>query len=167
MDLDLDLTGRRGDDPIPGYAARLRPLIRFCKVMLGLPVLFAFLSWYLVGEPGDAPLLPRAGRVSLAILAAILILLSSRFRSTALRRAFPRSADLEVSPDAVLAAYRRATRTSFLILVVASLLGLIVALVSGLAIYGGILCAVSAFAMLTRWPRATEVDRLVRRRASP
>lgn len=165
--MDLDLTGRRHDDPIPGYAARLRPLVRFCKVMLGFPVLFAFLSWYLVGEPGDAPLLPKAGRVSLAIFAAILILLSSRFRSTTLRRAFPRSAELEANPEAVLAAYQRATRTSYLILAVAALLGFIVALVSGLAIYGGILCAASAFAMLTRWPRATEVDRLVRRRASP
>lgn len=167
MDLDLDLTGRHRDDPIPGYAERLRPLIRYCKVLLGLPVLFAFLSWYLVGEPGDAPLLPRAGRVALAIFAAILILLSSRFRSTALRRAFPRSADLEVSSEAVLAAYQRATRNSFLILAAAALLGLVVALVSGLAVYGGILCAASAFAMLTRWPRATEVDRLVRRRLSP
>ena len=132
-----------------------------------MPALFAFLSWYLVGEPGDAFLLPMAARVSLAIFAAILILLSSRFRSTTLRRAFPRSADLEVSPDAVLAAYRRATRTSFLILAMAAFLGFIVALVSGLAVYGVILCAASAFAMLTRWPRAIEVDLLVRRRATP
>ena len=165
--MDLDLTGRRRDDPIPAYAERLRPLTRLCKLLLGVPALFAFLSWYLVGEPGNKPLLPMAGRVSLAIFAAILILLSSRFRSTTLRRVFPRSADLEVSPDAVLAAYQRATRTSFLILAVAAFLGLIVALVSGLAVYGVILCAASAFAMLTRWPRATEVDRLVRRRATP
>lgn len=165
--MDLDLTGRRSDDPIPEYARRLQPLIRWCGSVFGLPILFGALSWVLVGEPGDAPMLPRAARISLAVLAAILILLSSRFRSTTLRRAFPRSAELEASPDTVLAAYQRATRISFLILAAASFLGLVVALGAGLAIYGLILCAASAIAMLTRWPRATEVDRLVRRRASP
>ncbi|HEV2846496.1 MAG TPA: hypothetical protein VG477_16700 [Thermoanaerobaculia bacterium] len=165
--MDLDLTGRQRDDPTTEYARRLRPLTRWCAEMLGLPFLFGALSWILVGEPGDAPMLPRAVRVSLAILAAILILLSSRFRSTTLRRAFPRSAELEASPDAVLAAYQRATKISFLILALASLLGLVVALGAGLAVYGMVLCAASAFAMLTRWPRAIEVDRLVRRRASP
>lgn len=165
--MDLDLTGRRRDDPVPDYARRLQPLTRLCAALLGVPVLLGLLSWFLVGQPGDSPLLPRAFRISLAVLAAILILLSSRFRSTTLRRAFPRSADLEVNPEAVLAAYQRATRSSFLILAGAALLGLLVALGSGLAVYGIVLCAASAFAMLTRWPRATEVDRLVRRRLKP
>lgn len=165
--MDLDLTGRRRDDPLPEYARRLLPVTRLCGTLLGLPVLFGVLSWILVGQPGDAPLLPKAARISLALLAAILILLSSRFRSTTLRRAFPRSAELEPKPEAVLAAYQKATRTSFGILAVAALLGLVVALGSGLAVYGIVLCAASALAMLTRWPRATEVDRLVRRRARP
>ena len=165
--MDLDLTGRRRDDPIPEYARRLRPLARLCAALLGVPVLLGLLSWYLVGQPGDAPLLPKAFRISLAVFAAILILLSSRLRSTALRRALPRSEELAVNPEAVLAAYRRATLRSFLILSVAALVGLIVALGSGLAVYGIVLCTASAIGMLTRWPRAIEVDRLVRRRARP
>ena len=165
--MDLDLTGRRPDDPVPEYARRLRPLARFCAELLGVPVLFGVLSWVLVGSPGDAPMLPKSARISLALLAAILILLSSRFRTTTLRRAFPRSAELEVKPEAVLAAYQKATRTSFVILAAASLLGLVVALGSGLAVYGIVLCVASALAMLSRWPRATEVDHLVRRRARP
>jgi hypothetical protein len=96
-----------------------------------------------------------------------MILLSSRFRSSILRRAFPRSAALAVDPEAVLAAYQRATRISFLILETAALLGLVVALTSGSAGYGIVLCIASLFGMLTRWPRGAEVDRLVRGRAAP
>ncbi|HEX6903526.1 MAG TPA: hypothetical protein VF789_27665 [Thermoanaerobaculia bacterium] len=165
--MDLDLTGRRGDDPVPEYARRLRPLTRLCAALLGVPVLLAVLSWVLVGEPGDAPLLPKAFRISLALFAAILILISSRYRTMILRRAVPRSAELEVKPETLLAAYRRATLISFVILSVASLVGLMVALGSGLAVYGIVLCGASALAMLSRWPRATEVDHLVRRRARP
>jgi hypothetical protein len=167
--VDLDLSGRRGDDPVPGYARRLRPVARICASLAGSVVLFAVLSWVLVRQtggrslPGLTPNVP----VAIALLAAMLILLSSRFRSTVLRRAFPRSAALAVNPDAVLAAYQRATLVSFAILAVAALLGLLVALASGSAFYGIILCIASAFGMLTRWPRAAEVDRLVRGRAKP
>ena len=165
--MDLDLTGRRRDDPISEYAQRLRPLTRLCAVLLGVPVLLGVLSWVLVGQPGDSPLLPKAFRISLALFAAILILVSSRFRAVTLRRAIPRSAELEVKPETLLAAYQRATLIGFLILGVAALIGLIVALGSGLAVYGIVLCVASALAMLSRWPRATEVDHLVRRRARP
>lgn len=165
--MDLDLTGRRRDDPVSEYARRLRPVTRLCAVLLGVPVLLGLLSWLLVGQPGDAPLLPRAFRISLALFAAILILVSSRFRTVTLRRAIPRSAELEVKPETLLAAYRRATVISFAILGVAALVGLIVALGSGLAVYGIVLCAASAVGMLARWPRATEIDHLVRRRARP
>jgi hypothetical protein len=163
-DLDLDLTGRRRDDPLPGYAARLRPVTRLSAALAGTAVLFAAASAFLARPiPGMPPVVP----LSLSMLAAILILLSSRFRSSLLRRAFPRSAALAVNPDAVLAAYSRATLISFAILEVAALLGLTVSMTSGRALYGIILCLASAFGMLTRWPRASEVDRLVRGRATP
>ena len=103
----------------------------------------------------------------MSLLAAMLILLSSRFRSTVLRRAFPRSAELQPKPETVLAAYGRATLISFAILEVAALVGLGVSLTTGPALYGIVLCVASAFGMLTRWPRAAEVDRLLRGRAKP
>jgi hypothetical protein len=163
--VDLDLSGKQRDDPVPGYARRLRPLGRICAVLAGVVVLFAILSWVLVGRA--LPGLPGSVPVALSLLAAILILLSSRFRSSVLRRAFPRSAALAVNPDAVLVAYQRATLISFAVLETAALLGLLVTLTSGSAAYGIVLCAVSLFGMLTRWPRASEVDRLVRGRARP
>jgi hypothetical protein len=56
---------------------------------------------------------------------------------------------------------------SFLILEVAALVGLLLTLTSGAATYGIILCGVVLFGMFIRWPRATEVDRLIRGRLAP
>jgi hypothetical protein len=167
--LDLDLTGRRRDDPVPGYALRLRPVRRLCAALAGAVVVLALLSWLLTRATGGRPVpgLPPAVPLALSLLAAVLILLSSRVRSSLLRPAFPRSAELLPSPDAVLAAYARAARAGFAILAVAALLGLAVSLLSGAASYGIVLCAASGIGMLTRWPRAAEVDRLLQRRARP
>jgi hypothetical protein len=169
MDLDLDLTGRRRDDPTPDYARRLRPVTRVARTLAATVVLLAILSWTLTREAGGWPRpgLPPAVPVALSLFAAMLILLSSRFRSSVLRRAFPRSAELQPQPEAVLAAYGRATLISFAILEVAALLGLVVSLTSGSAYYGIVLCVAGVFGMLTRWPRASEVDRLLRGRAKP
>jgi hypothetical protein len=168
-DFELDLTGRWKDDPIPGYALRLRPVARLCATLVGTVAVFAVLSWLLTRQTGGRPIsgLPSAVPLALSLLAAMMILLSTRFRSSILRRAFPRSAELQPSPEAVLAAYGRAARVSFMVLEVAALLGLAVSLLSGSAYYGTVLCAASAFGMLTRWPRAAEVDRLLRGRAKP
>jgi hypothetical protein len=168
-DFDLDLTGRRKDDPVPGYALRLRPVARLCAALAGTVGVFALLSWALTRQAGGRPVpgLPPAVPLALSLLAAMMILLSSRVRSSVLRRAFPRSAELQPSPETVLAAYGRAARISFAILEVAALLGLAVSLLTGSAYYGVVLCAASVFGMLTRWPRATEVDRLLRGRAKP
>lgn len=169
MDLDLDLSGRRRDDPVPRYAERLRPAVRICAFQLGTVVLFGLICWGLTRKGGGvmARGLPPAVPLTLSLLAALLILLSSRVRSSMVRRAIPRSAALPIQPDAVLAAYKRGTLLSFAILEFAALLGIGVTVTSGALAYGLVLCLVSAFAMLTRWPRASEVDRLIRGRAAP
>ena len=167
MDVDLDLSGRRRDDPVPGYALRLRPAVRICSFQLGTVALFALLCWAVTRRGGGIPGLPAAVPLVLSLLGAALILLSSRFRSTPVRRAIPRSPALPVNADAVLAAYKRGTLLSFAILEFAALFGIGVAVTSGFATYGIVLCIASALAMLTRWPRASEVDRLVRGRATP
>jgi hypothetical protein len=166
--MDLDLTGRRRDDPTPEYARRLRPVSRICAALAGSVALLAVLSWILTRGSGGRPIpgLPPAVPLGLALLAAVLILLSSRLRSSILRRAFPRSAALP-NPDAVLATYGRAALASFAILEIAALLGLGISLTSGSSYYGIVLCIASIFGMLTRWPRASEVDRLLRGRVSP
>ncbi|HYG65135.1 MAG TPA: hypothetical protein VEL74_21320, partial [Thermoanaerobaculia bacterium] len=66
----------------------------------------------------------------------------------------------------VLAAYRKGTLVSFALLDGAAVLGLVVALLSGNRFYGTVLCAAALLGMLTRWPRASEVDRLLRGRTS-
>jgi hypothetical protein len=166
-DLDLDLTGRRRDDPVPGYALRLRSAVRIGAFQLGTVALFAVLCWAVTRQGGGIPGLPSTVPLVLSLLAAMMILLSSRFRSTPVRRAIPRSPALTVNPDAVLAAYKRGTLLSFAVLEFAALLGIGVAVTSGSGIYGVVLCIASALAMLTRWPRASEVDRLVRGLAKP
>ncbi len=166
--MDLDLTGRRRDDPTPEYARRLRAVTRICAALGGSVVLLAALSWATTrGLKRPIPGLPPAVPLALALLAAVLILLSSRLRASILRRAFPRSAALEANPDTVLAAYGRAALAAFAILEVAALLGLLVSLTSGSAYFGIVLCVASLFGMLTRWPRASEVDRLLRGRVRP
>jgi hypothetical protein len=166
--MDLDLSGQRRDDPVPGYARRLRPTARRCGALALSVVSFAVLIWVLMRQGiGVVPGLPAAVPLALSLLAAMLILLSSRFRSSILRKAFPRSVELAIDPEVVIAAYQRATRISFVILEAAALVGLVVALTSGSAGYGIVLCAASLFGMLSRWPRASEVDRLVRGRAAP
>ncbi len=169
MDFDLDLTGKRRDDPVPGYAQRLRPTTRICAVLAGVVVLIGVLCWFLIRMAGGRPWpgIPTTVPLMLSMFAAVLILLSTRFRSSMLRRAFPRSAVLAVSPDTVLAAYKKATVASFLFLEVAALVGLLLTLTSGAATYGIILCGVVLFGMFIRWPRATEVDRLIRGRLAP
>ena len=110
--------------------------------------------------------MPTAVPLVLSLLAAMMILLSSRFRSTPVRRAIPRSPVLPVNPDTVLAAYKRGTLWSFAVLEFAAVLGIGVALTTGSGTYGIVLCLASAFCMLTRWPRASELDRLIRGRAT-
>jgi hypothetical protein len=169
MDLDLDLTGRRRDDPTPDYARQLRPVVRFARTLAATVALLAILSWTLTRDAGGWPRpgLPPAVPVALSLFAAMLILLSSRFRSSVLRRAFPRSAELQPKPETVLVAYGKATLISFAILEAAALLGVAVSVTTGSALYGIVLCAASAAGMLTRWPRASEIDRLLRGRAKP
>jgi hypothetical protein len=165
-DLELDLTGRRRDDPVPGYAQRLRPAVRICTFQLGTVVLLAVLCWALTRRGGGIPGLPTSVPLVLSLLAAMMILLSSRFRSTPVRRSIPRSPVLPANPDTVLAAYKRGTLMSFAVLEFAAVLGIGVALTTGTGTYGIILCLASALCMLTRWPRASELDRLIRGRAS-
>jgi hypothetical protein len=162
--MDLDLSGRPRNDPIPGYARRLRPAQRICAGLAAAVALFAVLSWLLVRRSGGVAGVPPALPLTLSLFSALLILLSSRFHWAIVRRAFPRSPALPIDPDAVLTAYFRASLISFAILVTAGLIGLLVALTSGSVTYGVVLCLVSLFGMLTRWPRASEADRIVRGR---
>lgn len=169
LDLDLDLSGRRRDDPTPGYALRLRGVTRLCAALLGVAGVCAVLSWVLT-RPGTwrpIPHLPPLVPLMASVLAAVLILLISRVRSSILRPAFPRSPELKVQPGTVLAAYARAAAASFALLEGAALLGLAVALLSGSASYGIVICAAAAFGMLASWPGAAEVDRLIQGRAKP
>jgi hypothetical protein len=169
VDLDLDLSGRRRDDPTPGYALRLRGVTRLCAALLAVAGLCAVLSWFLT-RPGiwrPIPHLPPLVPLLASLLATVLILLLSRVRSSILRPAFPRSPALAARPEVVLAAYAKAVAASFALLEGAALLGLAVALLSGVASYGIVLCLAAAFGMLTLWPRAAEVDRLLRGRAKP
>jgi hypothetical protein len=147
------------------FAQRLRPLQPVCAAFAGSVVFYELLAWILLGPAGlTLPPLPDAALLSLTAAAAILILLSSRLRSNIVRRSLPSDPALQPQPETVLAAYKRATVASFALLDAAALLGLLVALLSGRLLYGLAFCLAALVGMLTRWPRAAEVDRLLRGR---
>lgn len=149
--------------------ARLRPLRRICRVLAGVVALCAVVAWMLVEGLGlrQEQAIPKAIPLSMTVFAMVLILLSSRLRTSLLRRAFPRNPVLEVDLGTLLAAYRQATLVSFAVLTSAALLAIPVALFSGTAFYGIFLCIAAAFAMFTRWPSVLDADRLARGRRSP
>ena len=149
--------------------ARLAPLRRICTALACTVWACGVAAWLLVDYHGARPVVrvPDAVLLSLTGLAAILILLSSRIRSTILRRALPRDPALPINGEAVLDAYRRGTFLSFVLLEAAAVFGLMIALLAGRSSYGIILCGAALAGMLTRWPREREADRLMRGKASP
>jgi len=150
-------------------AVRVRPIRLVCGVLAGLVGACAVTAWMLVeglglrwnqGIPDVVPL-------SLTVFSMVLILLSSRVRTSLLRRAFPRGSGREIDLDVLLSAYQQASLVSFAILTVAAALAVLVALFSGTAFYGIFLCIAAAVAMFTRWPNLHDADRLARGRRSP
>lgn len=156
-------------DPDGRIAASLRPLRLICGALAGAVALYAVLSWMLLEGMAYRPQpgLPRSVPVAMTMLAMIMILLSSRLRTNILRKALAGGIVAPVHLDRVLEAYRRATLISFALLEGAALLGMVVALLSGTVFYGIALGAASSVAMLTRWPRVADVDRIARGRRSP
>lgn len=166
----LTLTPIDPIDPIDRIAASLRPLRIICGALAGAVAVYAVLSWVLLEglayrpQPG----LPRSVPIALAMFALILILLSSRLRTNILSKALAAGGIIApVSLDQLLEAYRRATLVSFALLEGAALLGMGVALLTGTVFYGIALGAASLVAMLTRWPRVNDVDRIAHGRRSP
>lgn len=141
---------------------RLANLRVICAALAFSSALMGFLSWLVVDQLGiretvpDLPGLP----LSLTVAATVLILLASRIRSGLLGR-IPRPA--QPDPDAVLAAYQRATIVSFALFEGAAILGLLLALITGQVRYGLIFALAAVLSMLVRWPRQGEVERLMRR----
>lgn len=150
-------------------AQRLQNLRRICSALAISVWAYGMAALLLVDYEGGRPVAPVPGMVPLSLtgLAAVLILLSSRIRTTILRRALRQNPALPINGEVVLAAYQRATILSFAVLEAAALLGLLVALLSGKTSYGLILCGAALLGMFSRWPREVEVDRLIRGKASP
>lgn len=142
---------------------RICTALSFSVWICGLAILI------LVDYEGGRPVAPVPGMVPLSLtgLAAILILLSSRVRTTVLRKALRQNPALPIDGAKVLAGYQRATILSFAALEAAAILGLLVALLSGKTSYGLVLCGAALLGMFSRWPREVEVDRLMRGKASP
>lgn len=167
----MDLYGRikAADEELERIAMRLAPLRRICTALACTVWAYGIVAWLLVDYRGTRPVagIPDAVLLSLTGLTAILILLSSRVRTTILRRALPRNPALPINEEALLGAYQRGTLLSFVLLETAAVLGLAIALLTGRSSYGIILCGAALVGMLTRWPREVEADRLMRGKASP
>ena len=149
--------------------ARIRPLRVICGVLAGLVGACAVAAWMLVEGLGIRlnQGVPEALPLSLTVFSMIMILLSSRLRTSLLRRAVPRTPSAEVHLETLLSAYQRASLVSFAVLTAAAMLAVLVALFSGTAFYGIFLCVAAAVAMFTRWPSLRDADRIARGRRSP
>lgn len=147
----------------------LRRLRLACKVIAGTVLACALAGWFLIEGFQLRPFgkVPEALPLSMTFLAAVLILLASRLRTAILRGGLPANRLVPTDLSGLVSAYQRATLVSFAVLELAALMGLLVALLSGSAFYGVVLCIASFLSMLLRWPRAHELDRLARGRASP
>lgn len=150
-------------------AARIRTLRRICGVLAGFVAAYAVATWFLVEGLTIRwnAAVPREVPVVLTMLAMVLIMLSSRLRTSLLRGAFPRTPGIPIDLERFLAAYQRATLASFAALEAAALVGVLIALLSGTVFYGIFLCLAAGFAMFTRWPRERDADRLASGRRSP
>jgi len=150
-------------------AARIRPLRVMCGVLAGLVGACAVAAWMLVEGLGFRlnQGVPEALPLSLTVFSMIMILLSSRLRTSLLRRAIPRAPSAEINLETLLSAYQQASLASFAVLTAASILAVLVALFSGTAFYGIFLCIAAAVAMFTRWPSLRDADRIARGRRSP
>ena len=155
-------------DPDGRIKKRLRPLRVLCGALAAAVAVYAVLSWVLLEGLAMRPLpsVPEAVPVTFTVLAMILILLSSRLRTSLLRRAIPSFQGSSLDLERLLDAYRLATVVSFLVLEGAALFGLLVALLTGTVSYGIFLGAASVAAMLTRWPSESEVEHIARGRRS-
>ena len=149
-------------DPI----ARLRIV---CKVLAAFVLAYGIAGWFLIEGFQLRPFgkVPEALPLSMTFLAAVLILLASRLRTAILRSGLPSNRMIPTDMGNLLSAYQRATLVSFAVLEIAALMGLLVALLSGSAFYGVVLCVASFLSMLLRWPKVYELDRLARGRVSP
>ncbi len=149
--------------------ARIRPLRVMCGVLAGMVGACAVTSWMLVEGLGVRlnQRVPDAVPLSLTVFAMVMILLSSRLRTTLLRRAVPRAPSSEVNLETLLAAYQQASLVSFAVLTAAAVLAVLVAFFSGTAFYGIFLCIAAAIAMFTRWPSLRDADRIARGRRAP
>lgn len=148
---------------------RIRPVRVMCGVLAGLVGVCAVTAWMLVEGLGLRwnQGIPDAVPLSLTVFAMVLILLSSRLRTSLLRRAVPRAPSSEINLDTLLSAYSQASLVSFAVLTAAAVLAVLVALFSGTAFYGIFLCIAAAFAMFTRRPSLRDADRIARGRRSP
>jgi hypothetical protein len=155
-------------DPEGRIKKRLRPLRLVCGVLAAAVAVYAVSSWVLLEGLAMRPFpaVPDAVPVTLTVLAMMLILLSSRLRTNLLRKGLPSGMGFPIDLDRLLGAYRMATVVSFLLLEAAALFGLLVALLTGTAFYGIFLGAASVAAMLTRWPRESDVEGIARGRRS-
>ena len=146
-------------------AERLLASLRvICGALAASSALMGLVAWLVVGPLGmrqpvpDLPGLP----LSLTAAATILLLLGSRIRSGLLRR-IPSPA-VAPDPGPVLAAYQRATLVSCALLEGTAILGLLLSLLTGAVRYGLIFAFAAVVSILIRWPRRSELERLLRGR---
>ncbi|MBV8200773.1 MAG: hypothetical protein JOZ15_09130 [Acidobacteria bacterium] len=147
---------------------RLRILRLVCGALFASVVLLGAASVVVVKLVAARPVVSTTVSLTLTLLAAALILATSRLQASILARPGrgPRPGP-PAGPElaaAIAGAYARATVAGFALLAAAAALGMIVAGVTATLRYALVICGVAALGMLARWPRRAAILRLLRRR---
>ncbi|HVS01582.1 MAG TPA: hypothetical protein VMT16_02345 [Thermoanaerobaculia bacterium] len=138
-----------------------------CAAMILGVGAFAVMAWVLVDRPGATPLVPADAPVWLTgfgLLVAVALLLAAPLLH---RRLLDRS----VAPEdrgrlaPALENYRLATLLAFVLREGAAMIGLMLALATGQALWAYALAAATVVAMFWGWPRREEVASLLGRAA--
>lgn len=147
---------------------RLRVLRALCLALVGSVVLMAAVSVGIV-QFGLVPPLAQQAQLRqlsliLSLIAVAIILVASRLYAMMMGRVSRGGGSLVVQAQAatVIDTYFRATLVSFALLEAIGLLGLVVAVLTGMLRHALVLCLVAALAMLIRWPRRGALQALLR-----
>jgi hypothetical protein len=149
----------------PRFAREANTLKLLAGAFAASVVVYAGIAWFLTGEAAAAGFVPPGLPEPLPWVlagAAIALLLVAPLAEARLR-----SAGAGQPPERALSAFRLATVVGLAMREAAALLGLVIAVTTGRALWSFALCAAAAVAMAGAWPSRGRLERFARGAVQP